>query len=304
MNVANAERCPFCSGTRLNAFRRAAHDAAPGSGQTVSVVECLDCVAAWQFPLARNADESRETFDAAYAAGDGYFDPEKRRAVSDLQRQFIEARMPVGEVLDVGCGDGRFVRTMAEAGWHATGLDPAMPEKAADEAGYDTLQLIRGTLADLPASRVFDVVTLWDVVEHLENPLQVLSAVAARVRPGGSLILETGNYQSAGRIEGDEQWWNYQLDHRWYFAPPQLETLVRAVGLEPIGWAPRVLRPWWHGNAHSPAPRLRSLVKAMARGPAAFNRATRRHQQLTVAHRDWATWGGLEIVTLQARRPA
>lgn len=306
MENANADRCPFCRGRSLNAFKPVAHDAPAGSGHRVSVVECRDCVAAWQFPVARNADESRDTFDAAYNSADGgYFDPAKRRAISELQRSFIEARMPVGELLDVGCGDGSFARSMAAAGWRATGLDPAMPEKDRTAPGDEgALQLIRGSLDDLPADRRFDLITLWDVVEHLDHPTGLVSALAARLKPGGSLIMETGNYQSAGRIESGETWWNYQLDHRWYFAPPQLEALVREAGLEPVEWARQVLRPWWKGAPSSQAPGLGGVVKALARGPQAFARARQRHAELTAAARSWPNWSGLEIVTLQARRPA
>ncbi|MBI3350043.1 MAG: class I SAM-dependent methyltransferase [Burkholderiales bacterium] len=305
METANAERCPFCSSTRLNAFTRVAHDATPGGDGRVNVVECPGCVAAWQYPLGRNPDESRETFDAAYTAAEGgYFDPARRRAVSELQRQFIEARMPVGDVLDVGCGDGSFARTMAEAGWRATGLDPAVPDKVLNEPGPPGLQLIRGSLADLPDGQCFDLITLWDVVEHLDHPMGLLGAVTARLRPGGLLVMETGNYQSAGRIESGDTWWNYQLDHRWYFAPPQLEAIARDIGLEPVEWAPQVLRPWWRGSPTSHPPRLRSVVKALAKGPQAFVRAKQRHDELGTAHRDWPHWGGLEIVTLIAKRPA
>lgn len=306
METANADHCPFCASTQLKRLTCSAHDATPGSQQVVHVVECPRCVAAWQFPVARDTDQSRITFDAAYNAAEGdYFEPARRRAVAELQRRFIEASVPAaGDILDVGCGDGSFARTMAEAGWRVTGLDPAMPGNVGGRSPDTRLELIRGNLVDLPEDHHFDVITLWDVIEHLDHPMEVLDAVASRLRPGGCLVIETGNYQSAGRIEGGGTWWNYQLDHRWYFAPPQLEALVRAAGLEPAEWARQVLRPWWHGTPACKPPRLRSVVKALAHGPTAFSRARSSYQQLAAAHRDWPDWGGLEIMTLKATKPA
>ena len=61
---------------------------------------------------------------------------------------------------------------------------------------------------------------------------------------GGYLVLETGNYQSAERIISESDWWAYQADHRWFFAPKILHSLMEAAGLVDITYADLVFRPW------------------------------------------------------------
>jgi len=85
-------------------------------------------------------------------------------------------------------------------------------------------------LGRLRTPQAFDVVTLWDVIEHVEDPAELLVRVRERLRPDGFVVIETGNYLSAGRIEMGAQWWCNQVDHRWYFSPDTCMQLLEQVG--------------------------------------------------------------------------
>ena len=65
----------------------------------------------------------------------------------------------------------------------------------------------------------FDLITLMDVIEHVEKPDPLIVEAAARLAPSGVLVAETGNYQSAGRVQSQGAWWNDQVDHRWCLTP-------------------------------------------------------------------------------------
>ena len=298
--------CPSCGGSRLKRFAAQAYDASPKQPQTVNIVECEPCAWAWQYPLSRDVGASRVVFEAAYkaAAADTYFDPTKRTSVARLQRDFLMQRFAPKSLLDMGCGDGTFATEMASAGCVSVGLDPSLPEDKVThpQAPDAKLTLLRGGSEALDELRTFDVVTLWDVIEHVPEPLSLIRAAARRLNPGGWLVVETGNFQSKGRIESSTKWWAYQLDHRWYFAPPQLRDILGACGLGSIEIVDRVLRPWWKGQARTMAPGYGSLLRAALRRPNRFMELLQRHAELTHAARDWPEWSGLEITTLLARR--
>ncbi len=293
--------CPFCEGSALRHFTATPYDATGQSAGKVSITECTNCIAAWQWPFQRTTEESVSVFEAAYAtrAEESYFDPAKRVAIGELHRQFVSANaVGSGKLLDVGCGDGCFAKIMANHGWQVTGLDPALP--LSTESG--TVSFIQGTFSDLSKkNEYYDVITLWDVVEHVENPLALIVEATHWLAPNGLVVIETGNYQSVGRITAGGKWWNYQLDHRWYLAPPQLKEMMANAGLTDIHLADRVLRPWWKGHKEIPQPRLFRLVKAILKNPSDCIGAFRRHRQLVAGHKQWKEWGGLEIMTMIGR---
>ncbi|MDO8449168.1 MAG: class I SAM-dependent methyltransferase [Rhodoferax sp.] len=294
----NDSSCPFCDGNRLVRYSASAHDA---KKKRVNIIECQTCQAGWQWPLQRTEQQSAMEFENAYADhNDGtYFDLEKREAVANCQFEFLKTKIErPGRLLDVGCGDGHFARYMANRGWDVVGLDPALLRGVTEDISPGRLSLQCDSIANLPPDQIFDLVTLWDVVEHVEKPDQLINEAAARLAPGGILVVETGNYQCAGRIHSKGTWWNYQIDHRWYFAPPQLNALLTRAGLNHIELADKVLRPWWKGHCDMPSPRLITLVKAIARRPWRTFSALRCHNDLKQGRKQWTGWGGLEIMTM------
>lgn len=123
----------------------------------------------------------------------------------------VPPRWPaVGRLLDVGCAAGFF---LAEARVH---YEVQGVELSAWSSGYarDVLGLpvFTGTLhqAALPAAH-FDVITLWDVIEHVPDPVPLLAEAARLLKPGGRLVLTTGDWDSAyARSKGAD----------WHLAAP------------------------------------------------------------------------------------
>ena len=111
--------------------------------------------------------------------------------------ELIRPRVPSGRLLDVGCGSGHFLKVAHDAGFevHGVELNPQMVEFATTELRLPNIR--RGTLeeAAYPAGH-FDAVTLWDVLEHVEQPGRLLQAVLRAVRPGGWVFAYTENFDS------------------------------------------------------------------------------------------------------------
>lgn len=150
-----------------------------------------------------------------------------------MRAKLIDAYVPhPGAVLDVGCAAGFFLKVMHDKGWRTTGIEISKPmvEYASTTLGLPDMR--RGDLlsVDLPP-KSFDVITLWDVIEHLEDPGAHLARAHAALKDDGILVLETQNVASRfARLLGPK-WQHYKHEeHLYHFHPETLERLVRDVG--------------------------------------------------------------------------
>jgi SAM-dependent methyltransferase len=145
---------------------------------------------------------------------------------------------PDARILDIGCGDGFHLRLLKEYGrrtWRLEGVDTS--ERAVMAARDSGLDVHLGTVesADLePAS--YDLVLLIATIEHVENPLAVLRAAAALLRPGGRAVVVTDNTQTLDfGMFGARHWGGYHFPRHWnLFNKHSLGRLAEKAGLQPV----------------------------------------------------------------------
>lgn len=150
---------------------------------------------------------------------------------------WLEARLPPGTLLDYGCGVGTFLACARRRGWQGYGVDRSSAAVSQARAQGLNVRLPEETWPPQPV----DVVTLWDVLEHLPDPHRSLSWLAARLKPGGTLLLETPDAAfplrrwslrlarwSRGRIDGARFF--FYPDHQTYFTQEQLRRLLEEHG--------------------------------------------------------------------------
>ncbi len=136
-----------------------------------------------------------------------------------------------GRLLDFGCGGGAFLKRMADRGWQVTGLDASVGAGRAvqEELG---LKVLTGTLPHsdlLPCS--FDVVTMWQSLEHVHRPLSVLRQAYQLLVPGGKLIIATPNIESLPYSWFGPAWFGLDLPrHLTHFTPKTLGTMIETAG--------------------------------------------------------------------------
>jgi SAM-dependent methyltransferase len=154
-----------------------------------------------------------------------------------LRARLLDGRLPpAARILDVGCAAGYFGEVMRERGHEVWGIElsAAIVDEARARLGADRVHL--GTLADAPHdASSFDLITFWDVVEHLPDPVGALRAARRLLRPGGLLLVETQNVESRfARLMG-RRWHHFkQAEHLWHFSPATVRWLLDAGGFEPI----------------------------------------------------------------------
>jgi SAM-dependent methyltransferase len=263
-----------------------------------TIVQCPRCL------LARtlNARIEPATFydDAYFISADapkGYSDyltlalameRTNRARLRRLQRLKPGART----LLDAGCGPAFFVKAAFEAGLDACGL-----EVSEFAAGYGRERLnqhiVTGPIDAAHLSEVggpFDLITLWDVIEHLPAPGEALQSLAERLTPGGVLTLSTGDIGSLVARASGAHWHLYNLpEHLWFFSVPSLKRMLRRAGLHVIGVQREIC---WYTAQYL----LERLVYSLGRRPARFPVAP-------ILRRINVPVTLLDIVTISARKP-
>lgn len=136
-----------------------------------------------------------------------------------------------GRILDVGCGNGRWLRALQEFGWHVQGveLDPDAA-RAANDLGVPTFC---GTLHDAHfPDASFDVVRLHYVFEHLTNPGETLDEIRRVLAPGGRCYIRIPNIRSCTFSWFGTYWFPLDVPrHVVHYSPRSFTRLVTAHGL-------------------------------------------------------------------------
>jgi 2-polyprenyl-3-methyl-5-hydroxy-6-metoxy-1,4-benzoquinol methylase len=120
---------------------------------------------------------------------------------------------------------------MAELGWKVTGVDasPRAVEQVRDDLGCDV------HLGSLPHPDLspgsFDVITMWQSLEHVHRPLEVLRAAFELLRPGGRVVVAVPNLDSLPAAWFQENWFGLDLPrHLTHFTPPTLTRMFLTAG--------------------------------------------------------------------------
>lgn len=205
-------------------------------------VTCTDCGLAYlRNPLTAEELSRFYSFASNYHAG--------FRTSESLRNQFLERgrtylrylsrHRQQGALLDVGCSAGFFLKVAQDAGWQVQGLEfsPDSAQLGRELFGCD-IQVGSLLNHDLPAES-FDALTLWDVIEHLPEPLAEMRQAHDLLRPGGLVAISTPNiaglfpqlsYQVAGLIN----YWTHiePPAHLTQFSVRTLSELLQRAGFE------------------------------------------------------------------------
>jgi SAM-dependent methyltransferase len=154
-----------------------------------------------------------------------------RRACDRLSR--IELITSPGRILDVGCSLGYFLEAASKRGWTPSGVE--ISPHAAQVAREHGLDVMTGTLeeAGYPES-CFDCVTMWDVLEHVQDPTEHMLEVRRVLVPGGLVVIGTPNMNHVLFRIKRERWRHLKpTEHLYYFNPASIHALLRKTGFKP-----------------------------------------------------------------------
>jgi SAM-dependent methyltransferase len=258
MNVTTSDgnpgsRCTVCNGDKWS-FVRSGCDLYQTNDETSFKLDrCLSCGQIMQNPLP-TAEQLSKAYSAEYAP---YRPAWKQRGwplwkilreLTTWRRMRRLQRYGAGtRLLEVGCGAGDFLHAAHRAGWdvRAVEYNGALADALRTELGFDvrTGELTPG----LWESGSFDVVALWSVIEHLQNPGEALATASSYLRAGGVVFIQipTRYGVEQGRIFG--QYWAL-LDlprHLSFFGRECLSDLCEKAGMKLIVFKTPLLETAW-----------------------------------------------------------
>jgi len=247
-----------------------------------AVVTCRACDLTYVTPRLESGELLERVYDASYwnspaprerGYGDYLGDAALYRRTFERRLRALQHHLPrAGRALDVGCGPGLFLDALRAEGWEIAGVEPSARARAAAQARLGAGVVQPGTLADARfAPTSFDLVTFWDVLEHVPDPLAALRAARELLAPGGRLVIETQDVKSlAARLLG-RRWHHFKYaEHLVHFHRGTLRRALEMSGFEPLSMragpgGKYVSRAFLVERSARLAPALPRLVRPLAR---------------------------------------
>jgi 2-polyprenyl-3-methyl-5-hydroxy-6-metoxy-1,4-benzoquinol methylase len=136
-------------------------------------------------------------------------------------------------ILDVGCGKGEFIEVAINNGWtcHGTELD----DYAVELCRQKGIQIFQGSLREYQPKQLLDVITSFEVIEHINNPDEELRKIHALLKPGGLFYFTTPNFNSLSRYLLKGKWNVIEYpEHLSYFTSRVIDKKLHEIGFKKI----------------------------------------------------------------------
>ena len=231
----NIDRCPSCLSTeRYGAFEVVDHMV---SGETFSVEFCRQCnlgitnprpdsIAAYYDSPAyvSHLDQGQGLMGRIYGVARSFASWTKVRLIASATKK------AKGSLLDYGCGVGFFASRAERRGWLVQGVELSDSARAKAQEKLK-VGIVVSSRDELPEAK-YDAVTLFHVLEHLDDPAETLQWIRDRLNPGGALIVALPNYASPDARHYGRFWaaWDVPI-HYWHFTKESLTELAKRKGL-------------------------------------------------------------------------
>lgn len=225
--------CPTCGGAEVRE-QLVAPDRFHLRKQMYQLMRCQSCSSVWLAspprPMEMWQHYTEDYHKAIVTAGEG--------AAADRwkpQVKMISRHKSGGALLDIGCSSGGFLSTMVSPAWKLYGIE--MEESTAERARATTgAEVFVGDAVAAPFQpESFDVITCFDVLEHVYSPREFLTKVHAWLKPGGIFYSMMPNIDSWEARAFGSHWFGLELPrHLSHFSPRSLRCLMNQLGFEEV----------------------------------------------------------------------
>lgn len=232
----NKVKCPVCCSEKIyTLYPDTLKDKAPLFNYSFSpehtltyqISKCKNCGHAFSVSIPDNfCLNYNDIIDVDYIKSQDQRLLTYRKVIKRLLRLFS-----FGHLLDVGCATGDFL-SIAKSHYEVEGLEPS---KWACKIAQEREFIVHNCfLNEIKVANLYDIVTLWGVVEHFENPKKEIEHISKLLKIGGYVCLWTGDIESLpARLLG-RKWWYIQGQHIQFFSKRSLTKLFNDSGFEKV----------------------------------------------------------------------
>ncbi|MFC1576780.1 class I SAM-dependent methyltransferase [Candidatus Omnitrophota bacterium] len=165
----------------------------------------------------------------------------------DIRAEELTEKFGPGKsLLDIGCSAGFFMASLKKYGWAVSGLDVT---EWAVKFARDRLSLDArvGTVEDISFDKKFDVITLFQILEHYFDPVGSLKKMIGLLREGGTLVIKGPNLASFDRVWHGKKWLGFHTPyHLYYFTPETYRMMLEKAGFSVEG----MVFQYWNPVVH------------------------------------------------------
>lgn len=227
-------KCNFCSSSEYKNY---------DTESDWTIVECLNCDFLYTNP--RPTIESLPSYyEESYFADERHFDKfynkdgTIKEVVTDYTNRIIDVESFVekrGNVLDVGCARGAFLNVLKNRGWSSYGVEISQDAVNLGTELYG-VDLFCGTIEKFETDKKFDVICMYQTLEHVPNPKEVVEKSHSLLNKNGVLVIEVPNVQSFDmKISKKRKHLSYDLPrHLNHFTPELLKSEIEKIGFEVV----------------------------------------------------------------------
>lgn len=212
--------CLICGSDKLKKLNRYADN---------YLVKCLSCGLVFCEPIP--SVEELNKYYKTYAYENNYYSPITKHRYLTLLNSFKKYRK-TNKILDVGCGNGFFLEAAREQGWEVYGTEYS--EKAIEILKEKGIKSYKGKLEIRDFNEEsFDVITSFEVLEHINNPQEEIKNFYYLLRNNGILYVTTPNFNSISRDLLKERWdiIGYP-EHLTYYSKKTIHKLIKENGFK------------------------------------------------------------------------
>lgn len=227
-----AEPCPACGQTNSREWLQGP-DRFHGRQNNYVLMRCQVCSLVWLSGPPKPAEMHLHYTDQYHKliSAAGVNTPARwrdRKAALDLYKTS-------GALLDLGCSSGSFLESLPRNSWKLYGIEMSAEGAKTAEARAGA-QVFVGDILDAPFSAgSFDVITCFDVLEHVYEPRRVMARVSEWLKPGGIFYVLVPNIDSAEARVFRSYWHGLELPrHLFHYSPASLKFLAESAGLQAV----------------------------------------------------------------------
>lgn len=232
--------CSNCDSSRYEVFLEPVitendpallYGAASGIRGAQRLVTCLDCGMVYESPRY----PAEEIVKGYMASEEGEHDSQYKMRVfsfyNALKKNAEYLPKPGAKVLDIGTAGGAFLDAAEEFGFDAYGMEPS--KDLVERGKARGLKIEQGTIESHTfEAHSFDMVCLWDVIEHLPDPKSSLEEIRKLLKPDGVLLInfpDIGTWQA--KLAGKRFWWILSV-HLHHFSKSTMRDICQRTGFE------------------------------------------------------------------------
>ena len=230
-------KCPWCSSEKaqINLWLKDEFL----TKEDFHICQCLSCGLLYTMPRP-----TKEKIGAYYKSEEYYSHQENKKgfipriyeAVKkvNLKTKYKLATkgMETGKMLDIGCGVGDYIHFAEEHGWKCMGVEPSEEAKTIAQKRIKGKIINSEELENIP-DETFDVITMWHVLEHIDDLKWQLTQLQRLVKKDGRIVIAVPNYKSYDAQYYKELWAAYDVPrHLNHFSKPTIVKIFNSSGLK------------------------------------------------------------------------